>query len=86
MFAYVAGLIIREVPFTKAADVCYLVIPNVPCLGHDMGHKCLPECMKRCGTEVLGICIQDRPQDPYVCACSFVMQNCSDFAHRKCLA
>ncbi|KAK4414488.1 hypothetical protein Salat_2861800 [Sesamum alatum] len=58
-------------------DVCYKVIPNVPCQGQEIGTKCLPACEKACGLSVLAICINPGPGLGYNCACSIVVPDCS---------
>ncbi|KAL0464456.1 UNVERIFIED_CONTAM: hypothetical protein Slati_0333200 [Sesamum latifolium] len=58
-------------------DVCYKVIPNVPCLDKELGTKCLPACEKACGLSVLAICINPGPGLGYNCACSIVVPDCS---------
>ncbi|KAH6803492.1 hypothetical protein C2S51_031739 [Perilla frutescens var. frutescens] len=65
-------------------EACYRVVPNVPCEGAALGKSCLPECVKLCGRSTLGVCVRPDFEHPPMCACSFVMKNCSDLFHRPC--
>lgn len=71
------NLMIPRSFYAAADEVCYKILPNVPCDFFTLGSKCLTKCIELCGRSISATCLKHD-----VCACNYISPNCTK--NRKC--